>query len=123
MRKLGHRWTEVGRGVSTAGVWLCIIGWISVVAFGAGMAFSDTLRSRVLGWALIAIAAPAAFLTVQRWVKMLPLVLGRMALLGFLVCQALGIAWFPSLIGFSLMLACLAIAWAVNLIRQHHRAR
>jgi len=49
--------------------------------------------------------------------------LDRAALFGFLLALAMEIISFPSLMGFGLMLSCLAVAWGANLIRQRRSAR
>jgi len=67
-------WEAVLTGVRIAGTWLLIIGWIFIVAFGTGMALSATRR--VLGWALLLTAGVIAVLTVNRWARMLPAILG-----------------------------------------------
>ena len=167
-----NRWAQARNGLYIAGALLLAIGWILLVAFGAGMAFSDMPHHRVLGWMFLAIAGLLAALSVDRWVKILPGVLGlmiinasiavwkgyagpdpslklprrvglvillilvvcsalaltlqsrqlttmdRVALCGFLVCLGLAIALFPSLIGFGLMLCCLATAWVADRVRQ-----
>ena len=46
----------------------------------------------------------------------------RLALLSFLVSQILAIAWFPSVLGFVLMLLSLLAGWAIDIFRKGTRS-
>ena len=168
---MSNIWTQTRSGLHIAVALLLAIGWILLVAFATGMAFSGMPQRRVLGWILLVFAGLAAFISMDRWVRLLPGFLGlatmntsiavwtgyaglnpalrlrrrdgviiflillvcsalaltlqsrklttidRAALCGFLTCLGLAIAWFPSLIGFGLMLGCLATAWVYDRVR------
>jgi hypothetical protein len=135
------------------------------VAFAVGMAFSDSPLRRAGGWVCLSVAALAAVLAAEIWIRLLPGLLGigiinasitiwkghpptgrsepiprgtsvmilvilvacsvlattlqsrklrifdRLALFAFLVCQVFAIAWYPSPLGFGLMLVTLLVAW------------
>jgi hypothetical protein len=69
------RWAKVRSGVLTAGAWLLGIGWLLLALIGAGIAFSETRYPHLLGWLALA-AGVAAIITMDRWVKVLPGILG-----------------------------------------------
>jgi hypothetical protein len=68
-------WAEVKSGAYIATRWLLTVGWVCLVAYGAGLASSDAPH-RALGWILVVLAGVIAIVTVDRWVKVLPGILG-----------------------------------------------
>jgi hypothetical protein len=150
MTKLAKRdaGDQVTRGAQTAGAIFLVLAWVILAGSGAQIAF--------------------AVLTMDWWVKALPVILGmailngllaiwkgfaamrvprlagvvillilivcdlltvslssrrltafdRGALVAFLISFGFAFAKFPSVIGFALMLCCLAVAWGNNHIRR-----
>jgi len=56
--------------------WLLVICWMGLVAFGAGMAFSEPVGRRAAGWVCLLVASMVAVVTAELWIKMLPGILG-----------------------------------------------
>jgi hypothetical protein len=75
---------EVKRGVRTAVGVILVISWICLLAAGIGIAFSRTSHSAILGWLFLVVAAVVAAVTVDRWVKILPLFIGMGTLNAFI---------------------------------------
>lgn len=63
-------------GLLLGAKWVAAILWISFVAFGTGMAFSDSPDRRVGGWACLFVAALVAVMTAEVWIRILPGLLG-----------------------------------------------
>lgn len=105
-----NRWAEVKSGVSIAARWVLTIGWICLVAYGAGLASSDAPHRRDLGRILVVLAGVIAIVTVDHWVKMLPGILG-LAVLNLLIAVWTGpassdrAARIPRLRAFVMLLA------------------
>ena len=75
---------QVKSGAVLAGMFLLILGWVVLAFFAVGAAFSDSRQSQALGWLCLIIATVIAILTVDRWVKVLPVALGMAVLSGSL---------------------------------------
>lgn len=69
---MGEKATEVKQGFRRAGLWLLGIAWLGLVFAGMAIAFTPSPHSPAVGWALLALAAAIALVTMDRWVKIFP---------------------------------------------------
>jgi hypothetical protein len=77
---MGERATEVKQGFRRAGAWLLGFAWLGLVFGAIAIAFTPSPHAPVLGWALLALAAVIALVTMDRWVKVFPALLAYGAL-------------------------------------------
>ncbi len=75
---------QVKSGAKLGVAFVLIFCWVGLTAFAVGAVFSDSQKSRALGWLCLFIAAVIAILTVDRWVKALPVALGMAVLNGWI---------------------------------------
>lgn len=72
---MGEKATEVKRGFRRAGLWLLGFGWLFLVFSGLAIVTTPAPPPRSLGWALLALAAVIALMTMDRWVRIFPALL------------------------------------------------
>src|SRR5579864_7977814 len=86
MTKLAKRdgGDQVTRGAQTAGAIFLVLAWVILAGSGAQIAFSETAHSPAVGWVLLFLAGIIAVLTMDWWVKALPVILGMAILNGLL---------------------------------------
>jgi len=70
------RLAEVRNGLYWAGLLLLGLGWLCLVVISAGTALSDTRYPHIVGYLGLAVAALLAVFTMDKWVKVLPGLLG-----------------------------------------------
>ena len=72
----GSRRAEIGRGFRLAGAWLFFGVWLCLIFGGLGTLASSSARfPPIVGWLALALAAVIALVTMDRWVKVLPVFL------------------------------------------------
>ena len=77
MSRTTKRWRlEMISGVLTAVGLICAIVWVWLVVAALAIAFSETAYPRLVGWICLAAAGIIALVTVDKWVKVLPVFLG-----------------------------------------------
>jgi hypothetical protein len=68
------------RGLLRSLSWLSVIAWLIVAFIAVGVAASQTSYPAALGWAVLAVLMGIAAITAERWVSVLPGMLGLAAL-------------------------------------------
>lgn len=69
---MGEKAAEVKRGFQRAGLWLLGFAWLFLVFSGLAIVTTPAPPPPTLGWALLALAAVIALVTMDRWVKIFP---------------------------------------------------
>ncbi len=74
---MGKKAAEVKQGFRRAGLWLLGGGWLGLIIAGIGIGFRPGPGPPAfVGWALLAVAAAIALLTMDHWVKVFPGLIG-----------------------------------------------
>jgi len=80
---------EIKNGLRRAGVWLLGLAWMIAAGIGVTSMFSGDRKSQITGWGFLLIAAIVFILTMNRWIKIVPVLLAY-GLLGALLATASG---------------------------------
>jgi len=67
---------EARNGLYIAGALILFAGWLCLSVAGAAIAFSKTDYPPFVGWVALAVAGALALVTMDKWVKALPAILG-----------------------------------------------
>jgi hypothetical protein len=67
---------EVRSGLRLAGALILGICWLCLAAAGIGIAFSETRYPEFVGWMALGAAAVLALVAMDKWVRVLPAILG-----------------------------------------------
>jgi hypothetical protein len=78
---------QVVAGLRKTGAWLAGMFWFGLVTMGIGIVFrpDQAPYPPVIGWLLLALGAIVLILTTDRWIKVLPGILGAATISGIII--------------------------------------